>query len=153
MNRMPNMGTIKLVVGMLALLSLLPAIYLLPIQSRKQVVKAADTSTREPLRHGETDPIPIIILWLTGVTTVGLGRTMLRRLRVGEQVIVNQAPCKRVVLLGAGPQAEYIIKGIYEDPQLRYDIIGILDNRQAQGTHVHNVRVIGPCRHDPPIAC
>lgn len=53
-------------------------------------------------------------------------------------------PRKRVVVLGAGDQAVYIIKAIQEDPELRYDIIGILDHRSPQGSRLHDARVIGP---------
>jgi len=141
MRRILTVKTIN-ILGVVLLCSLLPAMYLLGMG---QDAKAADMSLYEPI--GNQRPIPIIILWLTGITTIGLGRTMLRRLNAGQHVIIarEQAPRKRAVLLGAGPQAAHIIRGVSEDPQLRYDIIGILDDRrETHGTYVQNVRIIGP---------
>ena len=133
------------ILGVLLLLGLSSALYV----QGKGDIKSAALSSCDPFNNLE--PIPIIILWLTGVTTVGLGRTMLRRLSNGRQVIITHARAgerdrarRRAVLLGAGPQAAHIIHGIQEDPELRYDIIGILDDRKARGTHVHDTPVLGP---------
>ena len=131
------------ILGVVLLLSLFSTLCL----QGKGSVKIAAISSCDPISNQE--PIPIIILWLAGVTSIGLGRTMLRRLSASQQIIIARArtqPCKRAVLLGAGSQAAHIVRGIEEDPELRYDIIGILDDRQVQGTHVHNARVIGPVR-------
>ena len=146
MKRKLSVKTIN-ILGVMLLFSLFSAVYL---QGMGQDVRAANLSLYEPISHQE--PIPIIILWLTGVTTIGIGRTMLRRLSASRQVIIANARVqsgdlarKRAVLLGAGPQAAHILRGISEDPQLRYDIIGILDDRhELHSTYIHNARVIGP---------
>jgi FlaA1/EpsC-like NDP-sugar epimerase len=136
--------TISIILGVMALFLLL-AIHVLPA-SKSLAPRTADVSLCESVPA----PIPLIIFWLTGVTTVGLGRTMLRRLHVGQTLVSRsrnhpgESLCNRAVLLGAGPQASRIIRGTSEDPQPRYDIIGILDDCRPQGTYIDEIPVIGP---------
>lgn len=144
MKRILGVKTINIILGVMALFLLL-AIYPLP-PGKSNAPRATDVSLCESVPA----PIPLIIFWLTGVTTVGLGRTMLRRLNAGQTLVSQsrnhpgESLCNRVVLLGAGPQASRIIRGISEDPQLRYDIIGILDDCRPQGTCIDEIPVIGP---------
>ena len=65
----------------------------------------------------------------------------------------RKAGVTRVIIAGAGDAGEKILREILENPQLRYDVIGFLDdNADKKNRSVHSVPVLGSTHELPELA-
>jgi len=54
-------------------------------------------------------------------------------------------PRKRLLVIGAGDAAEKMVREIRENPRLRYEVVGFLDDDPGKkGMRIHGVPVLGP---------
>lgn len=54
-------------------------------------------------------------------------------------------PKKRLLIIGAGDAAEKMVREIWENPRLQYEVVGFLDDDLGKkGMRIHGVPVLGP---------
>lgn len=105
------------------------------------------------LIDGGTFPRSVLfMMWMSGIVSVGGIRVLLRTLcdyrqrrRSGQQIMGNDSTVKRVVILGGGANGVRVLRAAREDPVLRYNVVGFLDDDPHKwGVYVSNVKVLGP---------
>ncbi len=83
------------------------------------------------------------------VVKTGLGEARLLRLSRNGQKPRNR---KRVLIIGAGGSGEKILREIFENPHVSYDVVGFLDdNPDKKGRTIHGVPVFGPADRLPRV--
>ncbi len=61
------------------------------------------------------------------------------------QVIQNDVPSKRALILGAGLDGVSVLRALRKDSKLNYNVVGFLnDDPCKRGVHVGGVKVLGP---------
>ncbi len=59
---------------------------------------------------------------------------------------------KRILIIGAGGSGEKILREIFENPHVHYEVVGFLDdNPGKKGRTIHGVPVLGPADHLPRV--
>lgn len=80
-------------------------------------------------------------------TPKGLAAFSLPRVRASRHV-----GSKRLLIIGAGGSGEKIVREIYDNPQLNYQVIGFLDDDPGKhGRAVHGIPVLGAVERLPEI--
>jgi FlaA1/EpsC-like NDP-sugar epimerase len=80
-------------------------------------------------------------------TSKGLTAFCLPRMGTAQQM-----DSKRILIVGAGGSGEKIVREIFDNPQLSYEVVGFLDDdRGKQGRAVHGIPVLGPVDRLPEI--
>lgn len=105
------------------------------------------------LVDGRTFPRSVlIILWAASIVLTGCVRILLRVLSIAQQrgkpfvqLIREDVPPKRVVILGGGTNGARVLRAVHEDPDLRYHVIGFLDDDpRKKGVFIGGAKVLGP---------
>ncbi len=74
------------------------------------------------------------------------------RMNVGRMSSVQHRHRKRVLIIGAGAAGEKILREIFDNYQLHYDVSGFIDDDpQKQGRSIHGVSVLGSVEVLPEI--
>ncbi len=105
--------------------------------------------------HRSFPPNTLVLFWMLSIAFVGGVRIILRLASIGQLYggravrILQQDLCpKRVVILDGGSNGARVLSAIREDPDLRYEVIGFLDDRPSkQGIYIRDARVLGPLSH------
>lgn len=89
----------------------------------------------------------LVIFWMLSILLIGSERILLRLLsvfhaygRAAESAIVS----RRAIILGGGIHGARVLRSIHEDPNLRCDVVGFLDDhRERHGIYIGHVKVLG----------
>jgi FlaA1/EpsC-like NDP-sugar epimerase len=73
-------------------------------------------------------------------------------LKFGSLSHPSREEMKGVLVIGAGDAGEKILREIFDNERLHYDVVGFIDDDPAkQGRSIHGVPVLGPVKHLPDI--
>ena len=102
---------------------------------------------------GRTFPRSVLVMvWVGGIVLTGAERVLLRVLSVVRrhgipslQMIRGDVSQKRAVILGAGSDGVAVLRTVRDDPELRYSVVGFLDDDAGKhGQQIHGIDVLGP---------
>lgn len=87
----------------------------------------------------------LAIDWLLSLATVAGARLSIRLLAESFHTAETTHPSRRVLIAGAGQAGVMVLQETRRNPQLGYDIVGLVDDSPAKiGKEIHGVRVLGP---------
>lgn len=90
-----------------------------------------------------------IINWFVLVVMLGGPRLIYRLLkdrRIASILETNARDRIPVLLVGAGDEAELFIRGMQNDREAAYRVVGILDDKGGRvGREIHGVKILGQC--------
>jgi FlaA1/EpsC-like NDP-sugar epimerase len=97
----------------------------------------------------------LIIFWVMSLLMVGCVRVLLRLVNIGRNYgqrllkeLRNDAPPKRVVILGCEANGARLLATLQEDIREPYEVLGFLDDAPLKhGMYIRGVRVLGPLEH------
>jgi len=93
-----------------------------------------------------------IIFWLLSVTLLGGTRFLYRIVYENKLPRNNEEECKDIIIIGAGDAAALLIKEIKKHRELKYNIVGLIDDDDGkQGKLICGVKVLGKTKQIPQL--
>ncbi|HET6461363.1 MAG TPA: nucleoside-diphosphate sugar epimerase/dehydratase [Syntrophales bacterium] len=78
--------------------------------------------------------------------------TRQERMQAGRTYFFQPRHRKRVLIIGAGAAGEKMLREIFDNYQLHYDVVGLIDDDHLkQGRSIHGVSVLGSVQNVPAI--